>query len=170
MSDSKDAPLTINGWTVYFHPLFLEALEELIRQVEILKQKDPDNYRNKKPAKLLAAIYKLAFQDIPQDPTLPDYRQGNTLGDDHKHWFRAKFYQQYRLFFRYHEEGKIIVFAWVNNEDTKRAYGSNSDAYAVFRKMLRKGNPPDNWDTLIKEAKKPSKYHVVVARIANSFR
>ena len=37
---------------------------------------------------------------------------------------RAKFFQQYRLFFRYHAQAKVIVFAWVNDEDTKQAYGS----------------------------------------------
>ena len=50
-----------------------------------------------------------------------EYRKGGTLGDEHKHWFRAKFFQQYRLFFRYHGPSKVIVLAWVNDEDTKRA-------------------------------------------------
>ena len=45
------------------------------------------------------------------NPTRADYRQGNTLGDEHRHWFRAKFFQQYRLFFRYHQQSKIIVYA-----------------------------------------------------------
>lgn len=30
------------------------------------------------------------FVTIPVDPARPEYRQGNTLGDDYKHWFRAK--------------------------------------------------------------------------------
>jgi toxin YhaV len=71
--------------------------------------------------------------------TRPEYRQCATLGDDHKHWLRAKFFQQYRLFFRYHAASKLIVFAWVNDEDCKRAYGSSDDAYRVFRKMLEGG-------------------------------
>jgi toxin YhaV len=95
----------------------------------------------------------LAFDIIPQDPTRSDYRQGTTLGDDYKHWFRAKFFQQYRLFFRYHQEAKIIVFAWVNDENSKRAYNSNTDAYRVFQKMLETGRPPDDWNALLKEAK-----------------
>lgn len=36
------------------------------------------------------------------------------------HWFRAKFFQQYRRFFRYHQASKIIVYAWVNIEATLR--------------------------------------------------
>jgi len=90
---------------------------------------------------------------IPQDPSKPEYRQGTTLGADHKHWFRAKFFQQYQLFFRYHAPSKIIVLAWVNDEDTKRAYESNDDAYRVFRKMLESGHPPDDWAQLVAEAK-----------------
>lgn len=52
---------------------------------------------------------------------------------------------RFRLFFRYSTSAKIIVFAWVNDETTLRIYGSKSDAYAVFRKMLDKGNPHDDW-------------------------
>ena len=59
------------------------------------------------------------------------------MGDDHKHWLRAKFFQQYRLFFRYHAPSQQIVFAWDNDEDSKRAYGSSDDAYRVFLKCLR---------------------------------
>jgi toxin YhaV len=101
----------------------------------------------------LAAIVKLAFAEIPQDPTQSKYRQGKTLGDDYKHWFRAKFFQQYRLFFRYHLKSKIIVYAWVNDDNSQRAYGSKTDAYSIFQKMLNTGNPPDNWDDLLQEAK-----------------
>jgi toxin YhaV len=118
-----------------------------------LRQKYPQDYKHKNATKRLAAIAKLAFDVIPQDPTRSDYRQGDTLGDDYKHWFRAKFFQQYRLFFRYHQEAKIIVFAWVNDENSKRAYDSKTDAYRIFKKMLESGIPPDNWDDLLKDAK-----------------
>ena len=62
----------------------------------------------------------------------------------------------YRLFFRYHQASKIIVFAWVNDEDSKQAYGSKTDAYRVFQKMLDNNNPPDDWNILLKEAKTES--------------
>lgn len=145
-------PLVVNGWTIFAHPLFLDALEALIRQVESLRLKDPLGYANKNASKRLAAIARLAFDVIPQDPTRPEYRQGDTLGGHHKHWFRAKFFQQYRLFFRYHLESKIIVYAWVNESDSKRAYESGDDAYRVFRKMLESGHPPDDWLALLTEA------------------
>jgi toxin YhaV len=160
---SKPLPLLIHGWTVFGHPLFLAQLEALMQQVEALKQKDPGGYLKKNAAKRLAAISRLAFDVIPQDPTRSEYRQGNTLGEGHKHWFRAKFFQQYRLFFRYHTPSKVIVFAWVNDEDTKRAYQSDDDAYRVFRQMLESGHPPDDWDQLLAEARKKNlaRYAVV---------
>lgn len=152
MSQGKPTPLVINGWTLLAHPLFLDQYAALAEQVEQLKAKDPAGYTKKNASKRLAAITTLAFETIPEDPSRPEYRQGDALGADYKHWFRAKFFQQFRLFFRYHAASKIIVLAWVNDEDTKRAYESNDDAYRVFRKMLDRGHPPDDWEQLITEA------------------
>lgn len=45
------------------------------------------------------------------------------------------------------------MFAWVNDKKNKRAYGSKTDAYRVFEKMLNSGHPPDGWDQLLKESK-----------------
>jgi toxin YhaV len=115
---STSQPLVINGWSIFAHPLFLDQVEELLTSVELLRQNDPQNYQKKNAAKRLAAIAKLSFEVIPQDPTRSEYRQGTALGNEYKHWFRAKFFQQYRLFFRYHQESQIIVFAWVNDENS----------------------------------------------------
>jgi len=153
MSAGTPAPMVIHGWTVFAHPLFLAQVEALAGQVEVLRHKDPVGYVGKNATKRLAAIIKLAFDVIPQDPGRPEYRQGNTLGDEHRHWFRAKFFQQYRLFFRYHAASRIIVFAWVNDEDTRRAYENGDDAYRVFRRMLDSGRPPDDWQQLLAEAR-----------------
>ena len=149
-------PLVVNGWTLFAHPIFLDQLEALTVQVEAHKRKDPVGYTKKNATKRLAAITKLAFEAIPQDPARPEYRQGSTLGDENKHWFRAKFFQQYRLFFRFHAQAKVIVFAWVNDEDTKRAYESTDDAYRLFRRMLDDGRPPSDWAHLLAEARAES--------------
>jgi toxin YhaV len=152
-----DPPLIIKGWSIFAHPQFLDTLESLVAQVERFRIKDPIGYTAKDSTKRLAAIVKLAFEIIPQDPVRPEYRKGATLGDEYKHWFRAKFFQQHRLFFRYHREHRIIIYAWVNDEDTKRAYESSSDAYRTFRRMLKTGNPPDDWNQLLVQAKAQSK-------------
>ena len=152
MTKPAKVSLVINGWTVFAHPLFLDQLEATMGQVEALRLKDPSGFRQKNASKRLAAIFKLAFEVIPQEPERPEHRQGNTLGEKHKHWFRAKFFQQYRLFFRFNLEKKIIIYAWVNDDDTKRAYDKKSDAYKVFKKMLKSGKPPNDWSALQNEA------------------
>ena len=145
-------PVQVHGWRLFAHPLFLAQVQALSQQVETLQHKDPVGYVNKNATKRLSAITQLAFDTIPQDPTRSEYRQGNTLGGQHKHWFRAKFFQQYRLFFRYHAGSKVIVFAWVNDDQTQRAFESSDDAYRVFRKMLESGHPPNDWEQLLKES------------------
>ena len=147
-----DSAPVIHGWKILAHPLFLDQFAALVQRVDALKAKDAAGYKKKAPAKRLAAIVDLVLQFIPQNPDAPEYRQGKTLGEEHTAWRRAKFFQQYRLFFRFHSEARIIVFAWVNDENTKRAYGSPSDAYRVFGRMLHSGHPPSDWDALLREA------------------
>lgn len=145
--------MVINGWTIFAHPLLLDQLERAAAAVEAAKAADPQRYRGTAQAKLLAALRKLLFDTIPADPTRSEYRQGETLGNTRKHWFRAKFGNgRFRLFFRYDSKAKVIIFAWVNDENTLRTYGSTTDAYRVFRGMLDKGNPPDDWKALLATA------------------
>lgn len=148
----SNPPAVINGWAIYAHPLFLRQFEALVGEVEALKAKDPAGYAWKNATKRLSAIRRLAFEVIPADPASPVFRQGNTLGEEHRHWCRAKFFQQYRLFFRFDSGARVIVYAWVNDEGTKRAYDSRTDAYAVFRRMLEGGTPPGDWEGLMAEA------------------
>lgn len=145
--------LQVHGWTLFAHPLFLDPVETLVTRVEALRARDPEGYRNRNNSKRLAAIAKLAFDVIPQDPERPAYCLGQALGDGHRHWFRAKFFQRYRLFFRFHKGSRILVLAWVNDEHSKRAFESANDAYRVFRKMLQQGHPPDDWAALLKAAR-----------------
>jgi toxin YhaV len=124
---SIDSPLIVNEWRIFAHPLFLDRFEELLAQVENLRQKYPQAYKQKNATKCLAAIVKLAFDVIPQDPSRSDYRQGSTLGDDYKHWLIAQFFQQYRLFFRSHQDSKIIVEISIE---------SNKNIWLVFDQCL----------------------------------
>ena len=141
--------MQVKGWELFAHPLLLDQLDRLMVAVEKERKKKPKTYRESANFKLLAALHQLLFVIVPSDPTRPEYRQGETLGAHYKHWFRAKFGgQRFRLFFRYASKAKIIIYAWVNDRDTLRTYGSKSDAYAMFRKMLDMGSPPDGWDEL----------------------
>ena len=142
--------MEVNGWRLYAYEAFLEQLKTLVNQVEVFQEKDPKGFINKKETKLLGAINKLILEDIPSDSSHIKLKLGKTLGDGNTHWYRAKFYQQYRLFFRFNSRAKIIVYAWVNDTQTKRAYESKSDAYLIFQKMLKKNRPPSDWDELVK--------------------
>lgn len=145
--------MVIHGWTIFAHPLLLDQLERATAAVEKAAAADPGGYRRTAQAKLLAMIRTLIFETIPADPARPEYRQGSTLGSARKHWFRAKFGNgRFRLFFRYDSKAKVIVFAWVNDRDTLRSYGSKTDAYRVFKGMLDTGHPPDDWPALLAAA------------------
>jgi toxin YhaV len=145
--------LVLNGWKIYFHACFLEQVGTLAKTVAELKAAKPDEYQRKKETKLLLAIKRVIEERIVAVPLHPQFRQGDTLGEEYKHWFRVKFLEQFRLFYRCSNEHKTIVIGWVNGFDTLRAYGSRTDAYKVFESMLSAGNPPDDWETLIRVAK-----------------
>lgn len=141
--------MEVNGWTLYLHPLFRQQLEKLTAQVEALQAKDPAQYREQPATKLLATINRYMREIIPRDPNAAEFRQGNTLGADNRHWFRAKFHERYRLFYRFSSKDKVIVYAWVNDESTLRKAGSKTDPYTVFRAMLDAGNPPSTMAELL---------------------
>jgi len=140
---SSPKPLTVNGWTLFVHPLLLDQLEALHGQVAALRENAPTTYVNKNAAKQLAALVKLIFEIIPHNPERPEYRNGSTLGEGHRNWFGARFFQQYRLYFRYHRESKIIVYVWLNNEDPERADGSADDAYREIRYLFENSRLAD---------------------------
>ncbi|ECP0806950.1 type II toxin-antitoxin system YhaV family toxin [Salmonella enterica] len=146
--------LELNGWKICFHKCFLDQIAELAQKVAELKAAKPNEYQKKKETKLLLAIERVIEEWIASDPLNPQYRQGDTLGEEYKHWFRVKFMQQFRLFYRCSQEHKTIIIGWVNDFDTLRAYGSKTDAYKVFAEMLKAGTPPDDWNTLLNAAKK----------------
>lgn len=163
-SSSRDLPapaagaglLVVNGWRIGFHAELLLQLEKLISAVEQERCQHPDRPPRSQPAQILAAVRQLVFVDVPQEPGRNVYRHGGTLGKHTKHWFRAKFGNgRYRLFFRYRLSDRVLIFAWVNDQETLRTYGSSTDAYAVFARMLEKDNPPDDWDALLQACTSP---------------
>lgn len=145
--------MTGAGWTLLYHKQFLDQLQALVQASVRAKQSDPAGYRKNANVKLLETILRQVRNVIPADPTRPEYRQGKTLGPEYRHWFRAKFFQRFRLFFRYDTRTRVILYAWVNDEQSLRARDSRSDAYEVFRRMLESGNPPDELDTLLSQSR-----------------
>jgi toxin YhaV len=144
--------MEVNGWRLFQYPLFEHQLAKLTGAVEQLSVTHPDTYKEHPKTKLLATIHRLITESIPRDPNAQEFRQGDTLGPDNRHWFRAKFHQRYRLFFRFSSKDKLIVYVWVNDESTLRKAGAKTDVYAVFRSMLDAGEPPRTLEALLKHA------------------
>lgn len=142
----------VNGWRLLRHPAFGEPYNQLMSEVGELKRKHPQDWQNNAKAKLFARIHKLIYEEIPQDPNAQEYQQGNTLGPTNRHWRRAKFLGRFRLFFRFDSKSQIIIYAWVNDENTQRKAGAKTDPYTVFELRLKQGNPPSDWDDLLNQA------------------
>ncbi len=134
-----------HDWALINHPLFELQLQKLEAEES---KKGPKSFAGK----LLRSIEKITNEVIPSDPGSKVFRQGLTLGPDNKHWRRVVFHQQYRLFFRYDSRMKVIIYVWMNDDDTLRAYESKNDAYRVFQKMLDSGYPPEDFEELLKQS------------------
>jgi toxin YhaV len=110
-----------HGWTLLFHECLTEQLQKLHAAAERAKQQDPSGYESNANVRLFAALSKLIFDTVPSDPHREEYRQGNTMGSAFRHWRRAKIGRRFRLFFRFDSKSRIIIFAWVNDENTLRS-------------------------------------------------
>ena len=138
-----------HGWSILFHPELVRQLGKLKEARERARRKDPHGFASNTNVKLFQGLSRLMLEVIPQDPSRPEYRQGNTLDARYRHWRRAKIGRRFRLFFRYDAKAKVIVYSWVNDQRTLRSSGSKTDPYTVFARMLARGNPPDNWASLM---------------------
>jgi toxin YhaV len=146
-----------HGWGLLAHKLLLDQLDRLMNAAERARQSDPAGWQGNANVKLLASLRDLMLDRVPRDPFAATFRQGNTLGPGHRHWFRATFGgNRFRLFFRADSTARIVVYAWVNDRDTLRKAGAASDPYAVFAGMLSAGEPPDDWPRLLTAAQDPS--------------
>jgi toxin YhaV len=143
----------VNGWTLLFQEAIILQISKLNDAARRARQSNPKTFKSNANVKLLAAIARLILEVIPTDPGRAEFRQGNTLGPEYKHWFRAKFLGRFRIFFRYDSRAKIIVYAWVNDERPLRRSGGKNDPCEVFRRMLKAGNPPDDWNGLLKASR-----------------
>lgn len=101
-----------HGWRLVGHPLLPDQLDRLIAAAEPAQQSDAAGCWGNANVKLLAILRDLKLDRVPRDPLAPKFRQGNTLGPAHRHWFRARFgANRFRLFFRADSASRIVVYA-----------------------------------------------------------
>jgi toxin YhaV len=148
-SDAIRTPLIINGWRIYLYPAFADRYTAAIAEVRRLRDADPSGYSSKPLAKFARVLHDLVTREIPANPASPAYRLGKSLGADARTWRRAKFFGRFRLFFRYSSEQRTIVYAWLNDESTLRKAGAATDVYSVFRRLIERGTPPADWQSLV---------------------
>lgn len=142
-----------NGWRLYAFQLFAERLAALKKEVERLRAKDPEGYRRHPTTVLLASVYRAITEVVPANPDQPEFRVGHSLGAQYAHWRRVKrgLPARYRLFYRFSSKPvRVIVYAWLNDEVTLRKAGAKTDVYAVFQRMLARGEVPSDMDALTK--------------------
>lgn len=144
-----------SGWTILLYPAFRSQLLVLCQRVRRVRAQDPSSWQSNSHAKLLKRIVDVILHEVPAAPESPAFEQGNTIGRDARGWRRAKFLGRFRLFYRFNSRSKVIIYAWVNDETTLRARGSDSDPYVVFRRMLLAGDPPHDWDQLLAASMAP---------------
>lgn len=142
-----------HGWNLLFHDCLIEQLRKLQEGALRAQAQDPAGFASNANVRLFEAVSKLILEAVPSDPNRDEYRQGNTMGSDYRHWRRAKIGQRFRLFFRFDSKSRVIIFAWINDEHTLRAAGSKNDPYVVFQRMLGRGHPPDDWAALLSASK-----------------
>jgi toxin YhaV len=152
----RPRPVVVNGWTLLFWADFRDRWTALSDATREARERDSDDYVHVPVVKLFRTVRDLVFKEIPANPDHPQFRQGGTLGASHTHWRRAKFHRRFRLFFRFHSASRTIIYAWLNDENTLRKAGSQTDPYVVFRRMLERGSPPTDWESLIRAAEEPS--------------
>lgn len=117
------------------------------------RKRSPIGFAAAPISKLLVALRKLVFENIPGDPTSSIFRKGGTLGLERKHWFRPKVRQwPLSAVLPLQSGGEGTRLRLGDDAATLLSYGSRGDAYAVFRAMLEDGNPPDSWKDLLEAA------------------
>lgn len=145
------SPLQCYGWEIAFQPnLFAMQYAELKGDVRMLKQQlDLQNFRHHPRVKLLAAVMQGIKEHIAADP----YASRFALKGPLRRYGRLKglgLPERYRLFFRpFEAEGRrLLLVLWLG---FPRKEGDREDCYAVFSRMVRRGDFPEDWDDVQRE-------------------
>ncbi len=147
--------MNINGWEIYYFKPFAKALDKLEADVAKLAARDPKRYVSHPKTKLLASVYDAITKRVPANPKDKAFELGKTLVVSYKHWKRVKkgMPDRYRLFFRFATTpNPLIIFVWLNDEDSLRKAGSKTDVYEAFKQKLARGVVPDSIDSLLNDS------------------
>lgn len=104
MTTQWQKPLIVKGWSIVAHPKWLEKFESWIESVD-----ERPALNRTRP---LAALTRLSFETLPENPLRSEYRAPTASGDEDGHWYCAEYWPQARLFFRCDPGARLLIYAW----------------------------------------------------------
>lgn len=132
-------PLITNGWTLLYHPVCGDRYASLRDEARTLRRELAEaEYTEHPVVKLAAAVHRLITEVVPADPNAPEFRLRGALA----RFRRAKGHglpPRYRLFWVFSDRVKTIIFVYLNDEATLHKAGARTDPYAVFRRIVARG-------------------------------
>lgn len=127
------------GTTKYllkYHEVYYQRIQELKGRVAELKDRlSPEDFRRHETVKLAVRIRE-AEREIAEDPNRREYM----LREDLRKFRRYKRgLGRYRILFCFANHPPIIVFLYLNAEESLRKEGGRRDPYEEFKALLRRG-------------------------------
>lgn len=131
-----------NNYLLKAHEIFFQRTVELHNEVKALREKlAHEDLIKHETVKLAKRVYAATLETIPQNPNGPDYY---LRGDLRKYRRYKRGLDRYRLFFAFSTTPKIILYLYLNDQDTLRKEGSQRDSYEIFRGFVRQGRVSHN--------------------------
>lgn len=119
-----------------YHELYYQRIQELKSRIAELKsQLTPEEFSQHETVKLAVRI-RDAEKEVSDDPNRPEY----LLRDELRKFRRYKRgLGRYRIIFCFSSEPPIIVFLYLNTQESLRKAGSRRDPYEEFKALLHRG-------------------------------
>lgn len=121
---------------VLYHGLYARRVDALKERVRELKARlSPEQFSSHETVKLAVRI-RDAEEQVSRDPDRPECR----LRDDLRKFRRYKRgLGRYRILYCFSNRPPIVVFLYLNTEDSLRQEGGRRDPYEEFKGLLRRG-------------------------------
>lgn len=143
--------LVVNGWKLFFHPVFGDRYEALKNRGKQLKGALPDAAFKQHPeVKLWAAVRQIISVTVPADPNRQDFWLKSNLGK----FRRVKGYglpERFRLFYVFSQDAKTVIYLYLNESGTLRKQGAKTDPYEVFADLVESGRIGKDFEENIKQ-------------------
>ncbi len=126
----------MKGYLLKYHEFYHQRIQELKERVKELDQRlRPEEFRRHEVVKLALRVRR-AEQEIAQDPNRPEYLLHGELRKFRRY---KRGLGRYRIIFCFSEQPPIIVFLYLNTEESLRKEGGRHDPYEEFKAFLRRG-------------------------------